>query len=124
MTTPSDPPTVAAAPPKAESEARGGSRRWPRLSRRVGCLAVWLLFLTPAIYSLLLVYFPLLEIQLSPLEGPPHPLQPWLARGPANSLHEWIANVDPGPTMVYLIFAAVLVLFSVAVFVREEPSSH
>jgi hypothetical protein len=111
------PPTAAAQ----KAEAPKPKKRGP--FRRVGCLAVWVLFLTPAIYSLLLVYFPSLEIRLSSPESP-HPFQPWLTRGPANSLREWITNVDAGPTMVYLIFAAVLVLLTVAVFVGEEPSTR
>lgn len=90
-------------------------RLLPAVSRRAGCLVVWLFFLTPAVYSLLLVFFPSLEIR------PPHPLQPWFARGPANTFSEWLANIDPGPAIVYLIFAAVLMLFSVAAFVRDEP---
>ena len=122
MSAPADPPTVAAAAPQKAEVATPKRRRFrlPGLSRRVGCLAVWLLFLTPVIYSLLLVYFPRLEAPL----GPGHPLQPWLARGPADSLGAWVANVDPGPTMVYLIFAAVLALLTVAAFVPDEPRSR
>lgn len=125
MNAPADPPTVVAAPQEATT-AKGKRRqsRLPTVSRRVGCLAVWLAFLTPAAYSLLVIFVPALGHWLVEKTPAPPLVKQWLSPGPARSLRQWLDNVDPGPTMVYLIFAAVLVLFSVAVFVREESSSR
>src|SRR5215203_1298684 len=103
------PPIPAASPPAARSPPKGSL---PPLFRRIGCLVIWLVFVTPVIYSLLLVYFPALGVRLAgAISGPPL-LQQWLLPGPAHSLQEWLGNADAGPTMVYLIFAAVLILFT------------
>lgn len=118
MTAPSPPtPTAPASTPSVVRESRR-----TRISRRFGCLAVWLVFVTPVLYSLLLVYRPALGFWLADhLSWRPHFVPKWLEPGPARSLDQWLGNVDAGPTMVYLIFAAVLVLFTLATFVRDEP---
>jgi len=129
MDGPADPPTAAAVPRSAAAAKTGRRLRWPTLSPRVGCLAVWVVGVAPVAYSLLLAGCPpfarwvsaRLAAVFPPPDSPPF-FVPWLAPGPAGSVSEWLSNFEPGQTMVYLIFVAALMLFSMAVLVRDEQA--
>jgi hypothetical protein len=88
----------------------------------MGCLGVWLLFLTPVAWTLSLAAFPAAAewVQERIARWPPLARQ-WVGPGPAKGVGQWLGNIEPGGTMVYLIAAAVLVLLTAAVFVRDEP---